>query len=360
MTAHPRRPDLHCHSNISDGTHAPAWLAQRAHSRGVDLWALTDHDEVGGVAEAAATARTLGLPFLPGVEISVTWEEKTIHIVGLGIDENHTGLLQGLQQTRAGRVQRGQAMALWGAVAGVATLVGPILGGVLIDSLGWEWIFFVNVPVGVIGFVLAWLLVPRLETHGHRFDLVGVVLSAVALFLIVFGLQEGQGHHWAPWIWAVIVAGIGFMAAFVYWQSINPGEPLVPLRVFRDPDFSLSAIGVAVIGFAVTAMVLPLYFYAQQVMGLSPTGSAVLTAPMALTSGEFAVLKALVSHPREPLSRDKLMNLARGREWDALERSIDVQISRLRRLIEPDPSKPRYIQTVWGVGYVFVPDGSKS
>ncbi|AJE22980.1 two-component system response regulator OmpR [Azotobacter chroococcum] len=79
-----------------------------------------------------------------------------------------------------------------------------------------------------------------------------------------------------------------------------------------------------------------------------------------LTTGEFAVLKALVQHAREPLTRDKLMNLARGREWDALERSIDVQISRLRRLIEPDPSKPRYIQTVWGVGYVFVPDGTKS
>jgi two-component system phosphate regulon response regulator OmpR len=78
-----------------------------------------------------------------------------------------------------------------------------------------------------------------------------------------------------------------------------------------------------------------------------------------LTTGEFAVLKALVQHAREPLTRDKLMNLARGREWDALERSIDVQISRLRRLIEPDPSKPRYIQTVWGVGYVFVPDGNK-
>jgi predicted metal-dependent phosphoesterase TrpH len=111
MAAHPRRPDLHCHSYVSDGTHAPAWLAQRAHSRGVDLWALTDHDEVSGVAEAAATARTLGLPFLTGVEISVTWEEKTIHIVGLGVDENHEGLRQGLQQTRAGRVQRGQAMA---------------------------------------------------------------------------------------------------------------------------------------------------------------------------------------------------------------------------------------------------------
>lgn len=78
-----------------------------------------------------------------------------------------------------------------------------------------------------------------------------------------------------------------------------------------------------------------------------------------LTTGEFAVLKALVQHPREPLSRDKLMHLARGRDWDAMERSIDVQISRLRRMIEADPAKPRYIQTVWGVGYVFVPDGVK-
>ncbi|MDQ2108963.1 two-component system response regulator OmpR [Vibrio sp. 2017_1457_15] len=78
---------------------------------------------------------------------------------------------------------------------------------------------------------------------------------------------------------------------------------------------------------------------------------------MPLTSGEFAVLKALVTNAREPLSRDKLMNMARGREYSAMERSIDVQISRLRRMLEVDPSKPRYIQTVWGLGYVFVPDG---
>jgi two-component system phosphate regulon response regulator OmpR len=79
--------------------------------------------------------------------------------------------------------------------------------------------------------------------------------------------------------------------------------------------------------------------------------------PMSLTSGEFAVLKSLVLHPREPLSRDKLMNLARGRDYSALERSIDVQVSRLRRMLEEDPANPRYIQTVWGLGYVFVPDG---
>ncbi len=79
-----------------------------------------------------------------------------------------------------------------------------------------------------------------------------------------------------------------------------------------------------------------------------------------LTTGEFAVLKALVQHPRQPLSRDKLMELARGREYEVFDRSIDVQVSRLRKLVEEDPSKPRYIQTVWGFGYVFVPDGTNT
>jgi two-component system phosphate regulon response regulator OmpR len=76
-----------------------------------------------------------------------------------------------------------------------------------------------------------------------------------------------------------------------------------------------------------------------------------------LTTGEFSLLKALASHPREPMSRDKLMELARGREHESYDRSIDVQVSRLRRLLGEDPQSPRYIQTVWGFGYVFVPDG---
>lgn len=79
--------------------------------------------------------------------------------------------------------------------------------------------------------------------------------------------------------------------------------------------------------------------------------------PVPLTTGEFSVLKVFARHPRVPLSREKLMELARGREYEAFDRSLDVQISRLRKLIEPDPSKPRYIQTVWGLGYVFIPDG---
>ena len=79
---------------------------------------------------------------------------------------------------------------------------------------------------------------------------------------------------------------------------------------------------------------------------------------LALTTGEFAVLKVLLQHPRQPLSRDKLMSLARGREQGPFDRAIDVQVSRLRKLIEADPAQPRYLQTVWGFGYVFVPDGT--
>ena len=80
---------------------------------------------------------------------------------------------------------------------------------------------------------------------------------------------------------------------------------------------------------------------------------------LALTTGEFAVLKVLLQHPRQPLSRDKLMALARGREQGPFDRAIDVQVSRLRKLVEHDPAQPRYLQTVWGFGYVFVPDGAE-
>lgn len=81
--------------------------------------------------------------------------------------------------------------------------------------------------------------------------------------------------------------------------------------------------------------------------------------PQSLTTGEFAVLKVLLEHPRQPLSRDRLMTLARGREHGPFDRAIDVQVSRLRKLVESDPAAPRYLQTVWGFGYVFIPDGEK-
>ncbi|HQX36395.1 MAG TPA: MFS transporter, partial [Microbacteriaceae bacterium] len=84
---------------------------------------------------------------------------------------------------------RGAAMGVWGATSGIAMVVGPLIGGVLV-GIGWQWVFFINIPLGVAGFVLAWILVPNLETHPHRFDFGGVLLSALGLFLVAFGLQE--------------------------------------------------------------------------------------------------------------------------------------------------------------------------
>jgi EmrB/QacA subfamily drug resistance transporter len=189
--------------------------------------------------------------------------------------------------------RRGQALSLWGAVAGIATLVGPILGGVLVDGLGWEWIFFINVPVGVLAFVLTWRLVPALETHQHRFDLLGVVLSAIGLFLLVFGIQEGQTYHWGRItgpisVWGLIVAGLVVFAVFVVWQTLNRGEPLVPLALFRDRNFSLANLAIMTIGFSITAMAFPLMIWAQTVRGYSPTRAALLLVPMAVISGCLA------------------------------------------------------------------------
>lgn len=111
--------DLHCHSTISDGVLKPAEVAAHAHRAGVDVWALTDHDEISGVAAARQAALALGMQFVAGVEISITWAGQTVHIVGLQIDETHPALVQGLQQTRSGRDTRAREIAHQLALAGI-------------------------------------------------------------------------------------------------------------------------------------------------------------------------------------------------------------------------------------------------
>jgi EmrB/QacA subfamily drug resistance transporter len=241
--------------------------------------------------------------------------------------------------------RRGVAMSMWGATAGVATLVGPLAGGVLVDRLGWQWIFFVNVPVGIIGLALAVWLIPVLPTSTRRFDLIGVLLSGIGMFMIVFALQEGQAHDWAPWIWGTVAGGIGVMAAFLIWQSVNRNEPLIPLVIFHDRDFSLSNLGVATIGFVVTATFLPLMFYAQAVCGLSPTRSALLTAPMAIATGVLAPFVGKIvdrSHPR-PVIGFGFSVLAIAMTWLSVEMTPTTPIWRLVLPI-----------TAMGIGSAFI------
>jgi len=227
--------------------------------------------------------------------------------------------------------RRGVAMSVWGATAGVASLVGPLAGGVLVDSLGWDWIFFVNIPIGIVGLALAVWLVPELPTQAHRFDLFGVGLSGAGVFGIVFGLQQGQSAHWAPWIWAVIVAGVGSMATFVYWQSVNTREPLIPLHIFGDRNFGLCNVGVAIIAFTTTAMILPMTFYAQAVCGLSPTRSALLIAPLAIANGVLAPFVGMIIDrvPPLPVLGFGFSVLAIGLTWLSFEMTPGTPIWRL-------------------------------
>ena len=123
--------DLHCHSMVSDGTLTPEALAERAKNNGVELWALTDHDEVGGQHRAAAAARAQGIKYLTGTEVSVTFAGETVHIVGLGFDPDNDQLVQGLKSTRSGRTERAMEMAnglakvgIQGAYEGALKFVG--------------------------------------------------------------------------------------------------------------------------------------------------------------------------------------------------------------------------------------------
>lgn len=232
---------------------------------------------------------------------------------------------------------RGAAMGLWGGVAGLAMLTGPLLGGFLVDVAGWEWIFFINVPVGAIAVVLVAINVPRLELHTHSFDWLGVLLSALGLFLIVFGIQEGETFEWgsipltlgavtvAIPIWAMIAAGAVCMGLFIWWQKAQSGEPLVPLELFRDRNFVLSNTAISAVGFIVTAMNVPLFLYVQTARGMSPSESGLLMVPMAVASGVLSPFtgKFLQARDARPYTAAGLLGLGSGVAWYGLWMSAD-------------------------------------
>jgi EmrB/QacA subfamily drug resistance transporter len=187
--------------------------------------------------------------------------------------------------------KRGAAFGLWGAVAGVATLAGPVLGGWLVTNFGWRWIFFVNLPIGIATLIMAGIVMPDIKLNRrHRLDMVGVVLSTAALFLITFGLIEGQSYDWGK-VWGpitiieLIAAGVVLLALFLYLQWVGRNaEPLVPFSIFRDRNFSIMNFVVMAVAFGMFGMFLPLTIFLQSVLGLSALQAGLTFAPMSLIS----------------------------------------------------------------------------
>jgi MFS family permease len=198
---------------------------------------------------------------------------------------------------------------------------GPILGGVLLDGLGWQWIFFVNAPIGVLGLVLAVWFVPALPGRRLHMDVLGVLLSGAGIGLVVFGLQEGQRDSWSPWIGGAIVGGLVLLAAFFGWQAVHPNEPLIPLRLILHRNFILSNAGIALVSFAFVAFVVPLMIFLEEAYGLSPVRAALLTAPMAIATVVLAPVVGMIVdrvHPR-PIVIFGFALLAIALFWLALE-----------------------------------------
>jgi EmrB/QacA subfamily drug resistance transporter len=250
--------------------------------------------------------------------------------------------------------KRGAAMGLWGGVAGLATITGPLLGGVLVDSLGWEWIFFVNVPIGVIGLVMAAVLVPDWQPkRSHSFDLPGILLSIVGLGLLVFGIQNGQKYHWGEvfdWlsIPEIIGGGVVVLVAFVLWQRYNRNEPLVPLRVFNNRNFSTGSVTAAAIGFAMTGMFVPLVVYTQNVLGLSPAQAGLLTAPMSLLSG---IIAPFIGRMSDRANAKYLVMIG----FVALAAGIGLISLQARADTNPWALVPALLLCGVGTGFVFAP-----
>jgi EmrB/QacA subfamily drug resistance transporter len=187
--------------------------------------------------------------------------------------------------------RRGAAFGVWGAIAGVAAVAGPTLGGFLVTSLGWPWIFYVNVPIGVFAFGLGVLVIPdRRPGRRHGLDLPGVLLATTGLLAITFGLIEGQRYDWGQ-VWgfvsipAVLAAGTVLLLLFVGLQALEQeGEPLLPFALFRERNFSLMNLVGAALAFGMLGLFFPLVIFFQSVLRLSALDTGLTLAPMSLVS----------------------------------------------------------------------------
>lgn len=196
--------------------------------------------------------------------------------------------------------RRGAAFGVWGAVAGVAAVTGPTLGGFIVTRWSWPWIFYVNVPIGIVAAVAALVIIPDVRPgRQHSLDLFGVLLATLALLGIVFGLIDGQRYDWSTVAYGItipeiIAAGGVLLVAFFVWERFQK-EPLVPLSLFRNRNFSLMNWVTAAMSFGMLGLFLPLTIYLQSVRGLSALNAGLTMVPMPLTSMVVAPIAGRLS-----------------------------------------------------------------
>ena len=212
-------------------------------------------------------------------------------VQGIGAALLSPAALALLQVTFPAGRERNVAMGIWGALAGLGGTLGVIAGGILVDALGWEWIFFVNLPIGLV--VLA--AVPRLvgESRGsgaRSFDVAGALLSTTGVLAIVYGVLRSTEDGWgSPQVLGLLAGGVALLAAFVAVER-RSAAPLVPLRLFRSRGLSVSSVALALNGSAFLAMFFLTAIFLQNVRGASALEAGIQFVPMGVT----AVIAAVV------------------------------------------------------------------
>jgi len=186
--------------------------------------------------------------------------------------------------------RRGAAFGVWGGVAGLATIAGPTVGGAIVTYISWQWIFFVNVPIGIAALIATFAIIPDIRPGRHHgWDVMGVILATAGLFAVVFGLIEGQRYNWGEigsygiTIPEVIIGGVVILAVFLVWERFQ-SEPLLPLSLFRDRNFAVANWVAAAISFGMLSLFLPIVIYLRSVRGFSALTAGLTFAPMSLTS----------------------------------------------------------------------------
>jgi EmrB/QacA subfamily drug resistance transporter len=187
--------------------------------------------------------------------------------------------------------RRGAAFGIWGAVAGVATIAGPTLGGLLVTAFDWRYIFFINVPIGIAVLILTRILIPDMRTgREHSFDIPGVLLASGALLALCYALVEGQKYDWGtikgflsiPLLFAV---GFVLLGVFVYVQSRSQsGEPLVPFSLFKNRNYALMNLVSGFIAIGMLGIFLPFSIYLQDVLGFSALKAGLTMAPASVVA----------------------------------------------------------------------------
>jgi EmrB/QacA subfamily drug resistance transporter len=251
--------------------------------------------------------------------------------------------------------RRGAAFGVWGAVAGVATIAGPTLGGLLVTAFDWRWIFYVNLPIGILVLVLTPIIIPNVVPgRRHRLDIPGVLLASAALLAICYGLVEGQKYSWGTitgFISIPLILGIGvlLLVAFLLVQRMTQGqEPLVPFALFRDRNYAVTNWVSGVLAIGMMGIFLPLTIYLQSVLGFSALKAGLAMAPASLISLFVAPVAGRMTDKigGKYILMSGLILFAVGMGWIGL-------------IAKPDSNWPVFVAPLlvagFGMGCIFAP-----